>query len=168
MASMRKRGFTIVELVVTLAVLSIILVWAVPSFRSITQNARVTSQANEFITSLNLARSEALKRQVPVSIAAASGGTIASEFGNGWSVFVDFDGDGAVDASDITLATNAGLQGGLTLNSVNDISSLTYRADGTIAASRSFQVRIAECRGMAARDVVVSRIGHAQVTTVSC
>lgn len=164
----RRFGFTLIELMVTVAVMGIILAWGIPSFRSLLQNTRVTSQANEFITSVNQARTEALKRQSTVSVIAAAGGTATNEFGNGWSIFVDTDGDGVMDVGDATIATSTGYQGRGTLNSVNNVSVFTFQRDGTLGAVRGFQVRIPECRGTAARDISISRIGHVSVTSVAC
>ncbi|WP_198683206.1 GspH/FimT family pseudopilin [Peristeroidobacter agariperforans] len=60
-------GFTMIELLVTVAVASITLALAVPSFTQMTVNSRLTTQSNEVVAALNLARSEAIKRNVRVS-----------------------------------------------------------------------------------------------------
>ena len=60
-------GFTMIELLVTVAVASITLAVAVPAFTQMTVNSRLTTQANEVVAALNLARSEAIKRNVRVS-----------------------------------------------------------------------------------------------------
>lgn len=75
------RGFTLVELMVTLAVAAIALTIAVPSFQSVFQSNRLVSQANELVTAINLARNEAIKRGVNVTLQAETGG-----FQNGWCV----------------------------------------------------------------------------------
>ncbi len=55
------RGFTIVELMITLAVAAVLLVIAVPSFRSIMLSSRLDTAANDLVASLNTARMEAVK-----------------------------------------------------------------------------------------------------------
>lgn len=77
----QHRGFTLIELLVTLAVLVIVTTVAVPSFRNLAESNRMTGLANEMVTALNLARSEAVKRGAPVSVCAA-----ASGWEGGWSV----------------------------------------------------------------------------------
>lgn len=57
----RIGGFTLVELMVTLAVASILLVIAVPSFRNIMLSSRLDTAANDFVAALNTARMEAIK-----------------------------------------------------------------------------------------------------------
>lgn len=58
----RNKGFTLVEMMVAVAVLSITLVIAVPSFTGLINNNRLTSQANELIAAFILARTEAIKQ----------------------------------------------------------------------------------------------------------
>ena len=67
-----QRGFTIIELMMTVTVLALLLGIAVPSFMETVRNNRIISQNNELISSLNLARSEALKRSGSVSVCASA------------------------------------------------------------------------------------------------
>jgi type IV fimbrial biogenesis protein FimT len=85
----RARGFTIVELMVSLAVLAILLTLAVPSFTNATLGARLSAYANDLLASTQLARSEAIKRNAPVTLCASSDGTTCATSGNwrvGWIV----------------------------------------------------------------------------------
>lgn len=59
---MKTGGFTLVELMITIAVAAILLATATPSFTSLIQNHRLVAQHNDFVANLNLARSEAVKR----------------------------------------------------------------------------------------------------------
>ena len=61
-----NNGFTLIELMVTVAVLAIVLSLGVPSYRALIINNRLTAQANALVASINLARSEAIKRGVRV------------------------------------------------------------------------------------------------------
>ena len=97
------RGFTLVELLVTLAVAAILLGVAAPSFRDVVQRNRQESALYALTGSLQLARSEAIKRSTRVSVCArgAGDGVCGTSWSRGWQVFVD-DGDtpGSVDAAD--------------------------------------------------------------------
>ncbi len=94
--TMRKHfkawaGFTLIELMVVVAIIAIIGVFAVPGFVSFIENNRINTQSSEFVTSLALARIEAVKRGgrvvvCPGTTAAGCGG-IAWE--DGWIVFAD-------------------------------------------------------------------------------
>lgn len=57
-----SKGFTLIELLITIAVLAIILAFAVPSFVNLIENSRVTTQSNTLLGAINLARSEAVKQ----------------------------------------------------------------------------------------------------------
>ena len=59
--SVKSSGFTLVELMITLAIAGILVAVGIPSFNSTISDSRLTSYANEFVTALNLARSEAIK-----------------------------------------------------------------------------------------------------------
>lgn len=86
-----SSGFTLLELLVTLAVAAIVLVAGVPSYFSIVQNNRAATQANELVTALSIARSEAVRRGARVGICQSDDGTTCGSAGweQGWIVFVD-------------------------------------------------------------------------------
>lgn len=62
----RHGGFTLIELLVAIAVLGILITAAVPSVQSIIRDSRVTSQKNEIVALINLARNEAIRRNIGV------------------------------------------------------------------------------------------------------
>ena len=111
-----QSGFTLIELVVTISVAAILMALAVPSFRSTIQNNRVTGQANEFVTSLTLARSEAIKRGRNATVCISSDGTscTGSNWAGGWLVWVDSNGDGVLGAGE-TVRVHEALPNGSTL-----------------------------------------------------
>lgn len=61
-------GFTLVEFIIALAILAITLSLAAPAFRTAIRDGRMTTQVNTFIGLLNMARSEAVRRGVPVTL----------------------------------------------------------------------------------------------------
>ena len=75
----KSSGFTLIELMVTIAVLAIVLTIAVPSFQGVIRSNQLTTEANTLASALQLARSEAVKRGVDVSL-SANGSTFASGF----------------------------------------------------------------------------------------
>lgn len=99
---MRKRkdvnGFTMIELVVAMGILAILVALAAPSFTSVINNNRLSSSANELLTTLQYARGEAVRRNSNVVIcrndAPDTGATCNTAAGAwlGWMSFVD---DGA-------------------------------------------------------------------------
>jgi type IV fimbrial biogenesis protein FimT len=75
------RGFTLIELMITIAVAAILLSIGVPSFQNIIRENRLATQANELITALNLARSEAIRRGQNVTVTPNGG-----DWNSGWVV----------------------------------------------------------------------------------
>lgn len=88
----RTPGFTLIELMVTIAVASILLTLAVPSFQSMVENNSLTTQINLLVGALNGARSEAVKRGQRVSICKSNDATNCASSGGyeqGWIMFVE-------------------------------------------------------------------------------
>jgi len=88
------RGFTLLELMYTLAVFAIVIGVGVPSFIRIAQSSRVTTQTNELVSALNLARSEAIRRGAPATVEALDED---DGFAGGWCVYVGAVGCGDTD-----------------------------------------------------------------------
>jgi type IV fimbrial biogenesis protein FimT len=115
-----QSGLTLIELLVTLVVLSIVIGIAVPSFRELVLNNRITSQLNTVSGTLAFARSSAASRPgASVTFCSSTNGAACNGGANwesGWIVFRDVDGDSTVDAGDDEiLRVNSGLAGGNTL-----------------------------------------------------
>lgn len=102
------KGFTLIELMVTVSLVVILMAVAVPSLTTFQRNAQLTSFSNTMLASINAARGEAMKRG-QFSVVVPSDG---SNWSSGWIVFVDVAVAGATpfngvydSASDITILT---------------------------------------------------------------
>jgi type IV fimbrial biogenesis protein FimT len=109
----RARGVTLVELVVTMAVMAILVGLAAPSFTRLMASDRLSTQTNELVMSLNTAKSEAVKRGLSTTLRSGDQ-TDLINFHRGWQVFTDSDGDG-VPASPATEADGTVLRDTATL-----------------------------------------------------
>lgn len=90
-----QRGFTLVELIVAIALLAILTTLAVPSFTETLRGWRRDSATRELASSLNLARSESIKSSRQMVLCPSTNGTACvagNEWRNGWMLYVD---DGA-------------------------------------------------------------------------
>jgi len=86
-----QHGFTLVELLITMALVAIVLAIAVPSFQTLVANNKATTATNRILTAVNLARSEAVKRGVEVEVCGADSSMngcagSATDGGNGYLV----------------------------------------------------------------------------------
>lgn len=88
-----EHGFSLIELMVTLAVAAILLSIGVPSFSALIENQRMTTTVNNLFAAINLTRAEALQRGVRVDLAPLKD----KKWENGWAVFIDNNADQVPD-----------------------------------------------------------------------
>ena len=92
----RRRGYTLIELLIGLAVVATTLAWGVPSFGNFLRDAARTREVNQFIQAVYVARSEAIKRNGVVSLCPSRDGATcspSSPWATGWLIFVNLDRD---------------------------------------------------------------------------
>lgn len=117
---LNSKGFTLVELIITLVIAAILLTIAAPNMSSFIQRDRLVTQANELIADLSLARSEAIKRSARVGVCKTNdpgvdppvcNTTGGDPWTNGRVVWVDANNDGVVDAGEAVLRRTQALDG---------------------------------------------------------
>lgn len=134
---LRERGLTLIELMISLAVLGVTLALAGPSFEQAINGNRLSSAAGEVIGALQLARSEAVRNNRRVVLCRSDDGSACSATNAswaGWIVFVDTDSDGVRDSTEPvvkagTIANNLKLLPSAAVVGLSQ--SITFRADGT-------------------------------------
>lgn len=152
-----NHGFTLIELIVTVAMISILTIAAGPDLGSFMQRNKMSTQTNNFVTSLNAARSEAAKRVSSVTVCignAAQDTCVGGAYPNwedGWIIFVDDNNNATIDGGETILNVNNEVSGGTTIRSDEYVSSITYRGDGTptvLAASTSGTFKVCNSEGV--------------------
>lgn len=94
-------GFSMVELMVTVAIVAILAAIAFPSFESSLRSNSVATSSNELNGGLSLARSEALRNPAGAFICSSANGTACNgDWDDGWIVWADLNGDGLLTAAD--------------------------------------------------------------------
>lgn len=159
----RNKGFTLYELMVTLAVAAVIVSFGVPGFSSMVQNNRAVTHSNDLITALNLARSEATRRGVAIEVCSSTNGAACSgstDWSTGWIVRRS---TGEVLR---TWPERSGGAGVLTAN----VSQFQFQGRGALASAPLpvLQVRLPDCSGDEGRNVAVNVAGRISVTRVGC
>ena len=155
-------GFTLPELLVTMAVASILLSFAGPSMQSLVADRRVAAITSEMYGTLALARSEAIKRQTMVSVCSSVNGTGCDELNSGWHhgwlVFSDQNRDGVFNNDD-QLIRAIPEQPSIVTISWNRGFSLSFNSRGQTSTAGSFEV----CERSETRAIVISMTGRARV-----
>jgi type IV fimbrial biogenesis protein FimT len=170
----RRGGFTLIELIVTLAIAAIVLTVGIPSFRELLRENRLATQANEFLAALALTRSEALKRGVRVTLCKSADGASCTANGGyeqGWVVFVDPNNNATVDTGEVILRVYGALPGGFTLTGNTNVRSYVSYAAGGMSQliSGAFQAgTLTLCAAPKARSIAINSTGRARIAVATC
>lgn len=164
----RESGFTLIELVVTLAIMGILMSVAIPNYQMFVMSSRMSAQANEFMTALGFTRSEAIKRGTRVTLCRSSNNTSCAASGTwaqGWIVFIDGGTAGTVDGTDSVLQTHGPLEGSPSfVGSGGTLANyISYGSSAIGATAGSFSLCPPSPAKVAGRDIVISNSGRARV-----
>lgn len=170
-----SRGFTLIELIITIALVAVILGLGVPSLTGMLRDNAIVAITNELVADLQFARSEAIKRNQPVSICRANTAQTAcvadALWENGWLVFPEsVTVNGQLDAGETIIRTHNGVtEGGATIRvpstAVNLAGAVVFQTDGVPmnGAGASLRGNLRICDGGdlgSARAVAISRSGN--------
>ena len=122
-----QTGFTLGELLITTALVSIVTAIGVPSMSDFIKNERLITQINTLVGHLSLARSQAVTLRQPVTVCASSDLATCSsnDWASGWLVYVDADASGDVSTGDELLRVHEALPADSSLSSTAG-SAITF------------------------------------------
>ncbi len=166
-----QHGVTLLELMIALSVLGILLAIGVPSYTSITRENQIASQSSNLLQTFTLARSEALKRGLRVSICPIANDDTstcmaATDWAGGWMIFEDdFGGAGTLDPGDRTLRLFAPAPG-ITITAT--AAAVTYLSTASAQAGVTFNVSKNGCTGTQRRTVSVAATGRTSIARTTC
>lgn len=173
-----ERGFTLIEMMVALAVMAILLSIAVPSFNDALLGTRLGAQANNLAAGATTARSEAIKRNATVTMCVSTDGTTCADSGGweqGWIVKCNTENNttcNSAGTSTIVLQRQQAAASGLKITEASGLRTLTFTATGIGATAATLTVcRATPSVGSQERVVTVTATGRTYVsrtTTGSC
>jgi len=166
----KQSGFTLTELVLTLAISSILVSSAAPAFRGLLLNNRAVSLTNNLITALQIARSEAIKRNQDVTICKSSDSlTCSGSWSDGWIIFSDIDHDRRLDELNgdtlIQVQKYAGIEFSISWNAFRSDNYIQYNAHGFIHSNNgTFKLCPPDNNVHYARAIIINRVGRARAS----
>ena len=166
-----QAGFTLLELMTALTVGAILVGLAVPAFNNIMRTNQIAAQSNEVISALALARSEAIKRGVRVSVCPVDkpndpAPECKANWNTGWIMFADdFGAAGTLDPSDTVIQVFPGVDNGVDLAGP---AAVTFSRIGRAEFPENFVVTKTGCGKDQRRQVSVGMSGRVSLQRSDC
>ncbi len=129
------KGFTLYELMITVAIIAVVSAIGIPNMIAYSQNSRMTGTANDFHAAFHFARSEASRAKTFITICASADSmsaapTCSGDWKDGYIVFLDQDGDITTDAGDTILRKVPALPDDVTMHFINDAKFFGFAGTG--------------------------------------
>ena len=158
-----QRGFTVIELMITLIIAAILLAVGVPSYRATLQNARSSALSSDLTSAINLARAEAVRRGQPVSVCpSANMSTCGGAWTAGWIVIVD-------TGSEVLRIWATPPADSLITQTPTANSELEFGPLGELVSGNTALVaEMAGCAGPRARTLDLAASGRVSVSRTDC
>ena len=160
----KQTGFSLLELMATVAVGGILLAIGLPSFVNLIKSNRLTTQTNSVLTALHLARNEAINRGHNIRVLPIVAGT---DWAPGWQVRLDVDNSGTTDVEDTVLRSFDAIEDA-TL--IGDDDNVTYQSSGFITTTSANTITLTayECTAEDIRVISVKLSGLVSSTRQAC
>ena len=152
----KNHGFTLIEVMIVVAIVGVLMGIGVPAMRNFVMNSRMTAAVNDIAISLTLARSEAIKRGQNITITQTSGAWV-----NGWSV---------KDADNVILQNVDAMESATTLVLDTGKTSLVYASTGRLTTSPTVETfTLCDDRnGETGREITISATGRVSTAKYGC
>jgi type IV fimbrial biogenesis protein FimT len=166
----RQSGFSLMEMVIVMALIAIVAALALPNSGGWIDNNRLSSAASDLVVAMQTGRAEAVGRNAPVTLCKKNAaGTACIQTGGwdqGWLLFVDTDSDATLDSGEEVLQVHDAIKGNLSFHGTSQVKDfITFRASGRTSVTSTQTLILCDTRGFGihAKGLVVSILGRASV-----
>lgn len=168
MTRKQTRGFTIVELMVTLAVAAVLMGMAVPAFNDFVSQRRMASRSNDFLLAITYARSEAIRRNTVVSVQAVDDTDPGNEWGPGYCVVPGDPGNcGGTPLRSFAAIDDATLNG---VGGMDGLETLSFNTRGMLVGGAAGAVQLCSLDSTVdpGRQVAITAVGRPDGGELQC
>jgi type IV fimbrial biogenesis protein FimT len=159
-----NKGFTLVELIITLTIAGILMAIAAPAMYTFVSSSRLTTQINDLIVDMSLTKSEAIKRNTTTGICVTTDGmscAAGTSWVSGWRVYyID-----PVTSADVTVKRHEALSGSNTLTA--PANALIYASNGMVSSGTGL-FTLCDSKSGKSRVLDVSPTGRPSLSEGSC
>lgn len=153
----RLSGFSLIELMITIAVLAVLLAIGLPSFQGSLRSNRLATSTNELIATMSLARSEAIRNVRGAMVCPSEDGeacSVTPDWNEGWIVWRDLDGSGAASSDEVMRYVQPKRQ-----MQISGPASIDFDSRGRVPAGlATITLEPEDCDGRALRRTVQIRV----------
>lgn len=155
----KQKGFNLAEMMTTLAITSILSATAVPAFDGVIERSQLDAAKSEMSSSLALARSEAINRNLNTAICKSAGSACDNSisWNDGWIVFVDENNNGTRDNAEELLYVNQMGLGKVRVLNDEQVTNVRFRSDGSVINAGSINVCAGSDTGL---NIAITPIGR--------
>lgn len=161
----RRDGYTLVELMVVLAILVIILALGIPGFGELIQRQKISATTADLLSAIMLTRAEAIRRGQRVDLVPADG----ADWASGWRIYIDDNGNRRADADEIIIQVHDAVAPGIAIKSAMTDASrayIAYAASGRTRTNANSQTpqfgHLSLTFGTQQRRIIVNFLGRAR------
>lgn len=155
------KGFSLTELMVVVAILGIFATMAAPSYQNLIARDRTIAVANDLLSNIQMARSEAVKYNSTALICGRSNGACGSSWSNGWLVRTDQNLDGTPET---TIRVRDSIHQNISISST--ANSIAFGALGQ--ASTTATITIQHSHPAYTRVICIQSSGRSYIAAASC
>ncbi len=179
------RGFTLIELVITLTIATVLVALAAPGLKNLVSDSRLVSQVNDLTADINVTKNEAIKRNTTGGVCPTVNGTSCASGGNwanGWFVYIVCPTNDSSCASGaiVPIKRHEALTGGITLSvsrtdsggSLSTADLLTFGGNGILiqptTTTYTYRFTLCDAPQKKTRIIDVTIVGQSTISTGAC